>query len=215
MKYSWLAIVLAFPLGASTISDTSTSVLLGAGDSLVFEVQTSSFVFNAARFGIGAYVSSISFTLVTAPLPAPATLSAWFDTVSLGGRLNLSSGVFSGSQYAGPVSVIQGHLSLTPKLSAEILDSGLIELVLRNDGSGLLLGLPPNTLRRDLTVTFAGGPLMVGAQSQEIDLQTVPEPGTLIGALVAIGVCYAARSVRFRAPASRSTAMVSGRPMSY
>jgi hypothetical protein len=198
MKYPLLAMVVAFPLGASVIADTPTTVLLGAGDSLIFEVPTSSFTFNAERFGVGPYVSSISFTLVTAPLAGPPSLSAWLDTVPVAGPLRFSSGTYSSSQYVGPVSVIHGELSLTPALSVEILDAGSVELVLRNDGPDLLLGLPPNTLNQDLTLSMAGGPLMVGVQSAAVGLQTVPEPGTLPGALAAFGVCCATVVLRRR-----------------
>jgi hypothetical protein len=42
--------------------------------------------------------------------------------------------------------------------------------VLRNDGDDLVLGLPPTTLRQDLSVDLTGGPLSVGAVTRSVTL---------------------------------------------
>jgi hypothetical protein len=110
--------------------------------------------------------------------------------------LRYSSGVYSSPEYAGPVSLIQGQLSLTPTLSSEIRENGSIELVLRNNGPNVQLGLPPNTLPQDLSVSFTGGPLIVGVQSAAVGLQT-PEPGTVLGALAALALCCVARRMAY------------------
>jgi GDP-mannose 6-dehydrogenase len=138
MKNVWVTLLLFLPLRASPISDNSPTVYLGAGDSLAFEVQTSSFNFNAARYGVDP-LANITFTLITAPLSDPASFSAWLDSASVG-PLRISYGMYSSSQYTGRVSVIQGQLALTSALSAQILNAGSVELVIRNDGPDLQFG---------------------------------------------------------------------------
>ena len=200
MKLPGLLMLIVLPLGAATVSDTDTSVLLHAGDSLAFEVLTWNFGFNAARFGLPAYPTDVTFTFVSAPVPADAAVSAWLESpdggtyVPFAGSTAFLPGLFSSSQFSGIVSTLQGYMHLSPSDSAAIFQTGAAELILVNDGPDLLLGLPPNTLRHDLSVSLTGGPLSVGAMSASVTFQqAVPEPSTLFPASLALGVFFLRR----------------------
>jgi len=199
MRYLPLVMLLAAPCRAGTISDTDTTLLLHSGDSLSFEILTWNFSFHAARLGTFRYPTDLSFTFVTAPVDAPASLSVWLDSVPVAGPLTFTTGFYSGSQYRGPVSMVQGYLHLDPALSAEIVASGAVDFIIRNDGAELLLGLPPNTLRQDLSLSLSGGPLSVGTFATSVSLNnSVPEPGTRGTVALALAVLCLARFALWR-----------------
>jgi len=180
MRFLPLMVLAAGALRGAGISDTETTVLLHSGDSLIFQLQTWTYAYNAARFGLSADPAALSFTLVSAPTDGTANLSVWLNSVPLAGPLSFSIGQYSGSTYQGPVSVIQAFLRLTPSLAQEILGSGDAELVLRNDGSDLLLGLPPNSLLQDVSVSLTGGPLTVAALTAGVSVDSAPEPASAV-----------------------------------
>jgi len=180
MRLLPLMVLAVGALRGAGISDTETTVLLHSGDSLIFQLQTWTYAYNAARFGLNADPTTLSFTLISAPTDGTANLSLWLDLVPLAGPLSFSTGQYSGSNYQGPVSVIQALLHLTPSLSQELLSSGDAELVLRNDGSDLLLGFPPNSLRQDVSVSLTGGPLTVAALTAGVSVDSAPEPSPAV-----------------------------------
>ena len=53
-----------------------------------------------------------------------------------------------------------------------LFGGGTAVLGLRNDGPDIMLGLDPYTLRQDLFVSLAGGPLTVGALSDPVELES-------------------------------------------
>jgi hypothetical protein len=195
MRLLPLTVMLVLPLHAGAIVDASsaTSALLRTGDSLAFQVLSANFSFNAARFGLDPYPTDVSFIFVTAPLAGPATVSAWLESPdgqasdAFHGPLAFTPGLFAGTQYRGSTSTVQSYLHLAPELSASIFGTGSARLILRNDGDDLRLGLPPYTLRQDLSVSLTGGPLSVGALSGTVNVQSeVPEPVLMLPGLFSL-----------------------------
>ena len=66
--------------GAIVDATSTASILLQPGDSLAFQVMSWNFGFNAARFGLDPYSTDVSFTFVTAPIGAEASISAWLES---------------------------------------------------------------------------------------------------------------------------------------
>jgi len=138
-----LLALMALALALHRRCSFTASILLQPGDSLAFQVMSWNFGFNAARFGLDPYSTDVSFTFVTAPIGAEASISAWLEspnslcTAVFAGPLDFTPSLFSSSQYRGTVSTLQSHLHLAPELSADIFAGGSALLVLRNDGSGL------------------------------------------------------------------------------
>ena len=59
---------------------------------------------------------------------------------------------------------------------------------MRNEGADLVLGLPPNSLRQDLSVTLTGGPLTVGALATGVTLDSAPEPAPFVMILLPVAL---------------------------
>ena len=96
--------------GAIVDATSTASILLQPGDSLAFQVMSWNFGFNAARFGLDPYSTDVSFTFVTAPIGAEASISAWLEspdslcTAAFAGPLDFTPGLSSSSQYRGTAS---------------------------------------------------------------------------------------------------------------
>jgi hypothetical protein len=205
--------MLVLPLQAATIGDSSATLL--PGDSLAFQILTWNFGFNAARYGLDPYPSDVSFTFATAASGAPARVTALLESpdgstvVTFDGPLDFTPGFFAGSQYRGAVSTLRGFLQLSPELSADIFRTGSARLILRNDGTDLQLGLPPNTLRQDLAATLSGGPLSVGAPASAITVQTaVPEPAMLLPVIIGLVLIVLARLPKNQPFANRQSTLI-------
>jgi hypothetical protein len=220
MRLLPFVVLLALPLHAGTIADatSATSVLLEPGDSLAFQVLCWNFGYNATSFALDLYPTDIIFTFVTAPVSEFATLSAWLASpggsasADFAGPLVFTPGLFSSSRYRGTVSTLRAYLHLAPELSADIFGAGSAFLVLRNDGDNQMLGLPPNTLRQDLSVSLTGGPLSVGAISGSVTLQSdVPEPATLLPGLIALIVIGLGGDTRNQPFANRQSSLILSR----
>jgi len=204
---SWLVLGI-LPLHAATISSGSTAALLHTGDALVFDLFTRNFSLNAAHFGLPVSPTDVSFTFVTTPVPEGAAFSAFLATldgsISLAfpGPLDPATGISSGSLYSGPVSVISGYLHLSTELSTDLFAAGAADLFLRNDGPDLVLGLPPYTLRQDLSLSLAGGPLSVSALPFSANLQesAAPEPATPLLPLLPLALVLRSRRMSVRLP---------------
>jgi hypothetical protein len=157
-------------LAGATIVDVTNNntAQLQTGDTLAFEILSGSFSRNATTFGLSPNPTEISFALVFAPIAGSGGFSAWLGSadgsvsVDIGKPLSVQDGSFSSSGYQGAVSTLQGFFQLSPLLSQGIFAGGPAILTLRNDGPGVTLDLAPYTLRQDLFVSLAGGPLSVG-----------------------------------------------------
>ena len=213
----WLLGLVGFPLCAGTLdASRAVTVFLDPGDSLAFGVPSGNYTIHAATYGLPLTPSGVSFTWISADSLLPASFEADLQSedgsfsISFGQPLTFSPGYFSSSLYTGSVSALEGTFYLTAAESQQIFGGGAAELVLRNLGPSILLGLPPNTLRQDLFVSLSGGPLAVGALQGPVrlnqPLNEVPEPasgGLLIVVGVALCLVSAARR-RFSAGASAS-----------
>ncbi len=93
------------------------------------------------------------------------------------------------SGYSGPASVASGSFTLSNALSQQIFAGPEAQLTLIYSGPDITVGLPGYSLKHDLTITLAGGPLSVGALDYGVTLAeaassavTAPEPAS--GALL-------------------------------
>jgi hypothetical protein len=200
MKFLAPLLLLALSLPAATISSSDTTALLHPGDGLAFDILTGNFGFNAARFGLPALPTEISFTFVSASVGGKVPFTAWLESpdgsvqVPFAGPLFFTPGLLSSSQYSGTVSTLSGYLHLTTAQSAAIFHTGSATILLVDGGSDITLGLLPNTLRQDLWVGLAGGPLSVGALSGAVNFETaVPEPTMLLPLLLVFALFRARR----------------------
>jgi hypothetical protein len=163
---------------ASTIDvSAQTSVVVHAGDTLVFQLLSWNFAVDAAAFGMAANPTEVNFGLVSAPLGGAGefavTLESSDRSVSVAfGDLTFGPGYFQGSGYEGEVSTLQGYLSVSPVLSGEIFNGSSAFIVLRNEGPDVTLGLAPYALRQDLYSSLSEGPLSVGALPGLVDLES-------------------------------------------
>ena len=200
-----LAILGPQALRATTIVDISDQVSLSlrTGDTLAFEIRSGSFEKNALAFGLSTYPTEISFALVVGPLLRTGSFSASLGSLDGGvsvdfpGPLGFHDGSFSAGGLRSAVYTLQGYLELSPQLSQEIFVGGTTILRLRNDGPDVTIGLDPYTMRQDLFVSLAGGPMTVGgtvdsaalesrgglrampfANAERNDASAVPEPGS-------------------------------------
>ena len=189
----WVAV----SMSAATLGDTATSVTLQTGDKLAFEIVTSNFGINAARLGLLADPTDVSFVFATAPVGSDVPFSAGIESsdgavsIPFAGPLYFTPGWLSSVSYTGPVSTLSGYQHLATSDSLALFATGAATLLLVDDGPEITLGLPPDSLHNDLRVTLSGGPLTVGASSGSVALETgslrtavarfpanVPEPGT-------------------------------------
>jgi hypothetical protein len=200
-----LATLGAQGLRAATIVDVSDQVSLSlrTGDTLAFEIRSGSFEKNALAFGLPIYPTEISFALVVGPLLRPGSFSASLGpldggvSVDFAGPLGFQDGSLSAGGLRSAIYTLQGDLDLSPQLSQEIFAGGTTILRLRNDGPDVTIGLDPYTMRQDLFMSLASGPMTVGgivdsatlessgglravsfANAERNDASAVPEPAS-------------------------------------
>jgi hypothetical protein len=181
-----LAILAAPPIGASTLDVSSeTSIVVHAGDTLIFQLLTGSFGVNAARQSQSPYPTDVSFALVTAPLSEAAGFAATVEsadgTVSVAlDNLTFGLGNLQSSGYTGAVSVLQGALHLSSLLdSARLFSGSSVVVTLLNEGPDVTVGLAPYLLRQDLFASLSAGPLSVGAIPGSVELESPDKPMNL------------------------------------
>src|ERR1017187_3874450 len=181
-----LAILAAPPIGASTLDVSSeTSIVVHAGDTLIFQLLTGSFGVNAARQSQSPYPTDVSFALVTAPLSEAAGFAASVEsadgTVSVAlDNLTFGLGNLQSSGYTGTVSVLQGALHLSSPLdSAGLFGGSSVTVALLNEGPDVTVGLAPYLVRQDLFASLSGGPLSVGAITGSEELESPDQPVNL------------------------------------
>jgi hypothetical protein len=181
-----LAILAAPPVGASILDVSSeTSIVVHAGDTLIFQLLTGSFGVNAARQNQSPYPTDVNFALVSAPLSEAAGFAASVQspdgTVSVAlDNLTFGPGNLQSSGYTGAVSVLQGALHLSSPLdSAQLFSESSVVVALLNEGPDVTIGLAPYLLRQDLFASLSGGPLSVGATPGSVELESPDRPMNL------------------------------------
>jgi hypothetical protein len=165
---------------AASILDVSseTSIVVHAGDTLIFQLLTGSFGVNAALQDQSPYPTDVSFALVSAPLSEAAGFAASVEsadgTVSVAlDNLTFGLGNLQSSGYIGAVSVLQGALHLSSLLdSARLFSGSSVVIALLNEGPDVTVGLAPYLLRQDLFASLSGGPLSVGAITGSVELES-------------------------------------------
>jgi len=183
-----LAVILAaLPLGAGTVDvSAQVSALLDTGNTLSFTVPSRNFSIDAASFGLPIYPTEVGFVFVSAPVDSLAQIAAVLESgdgsvsVSFGAPLSFVPGMFQGSRYRGPVSILEGSLQLSETLSQELFGSSPAVLTLLNTGPGVTVGLPPYTLRQDMNVSLGTGGFSVGAPPGMV---TLDPPDPLLGSI--------------------------------
>src|SRR5260370_39761241 len=121
----WAAFPLSLALGAATIDvpfDVSFASL-APGDALRFEIPSWNYGFNALRYGLPVYPTSVGFVFVSAATDAPArfdvSLQSGDGSISqtFGAPLTFDGGAFSSSGYSGPVATVTASWQLSHGLS--------------------------------------------------------------------------------------------------
>jgi hypothetical protein len=170
-------------MGASTLDVSSeTSVVVHAGDTLIFQLLTGSFGVNAALQDQSPYPTDVNFALVSAPLSDSAGFAASVEsadgTLSFAlDNLTFGLGNLQSSGYTGAVSVLQGALHLSSPLdSAQLFGGSSVIIALLNEGPDVTVGLAPYLLRQDLFAGLSGGPLSVGAITASVELESPDKP---------------------------------------
>jgi hypothetical protein len=170
-------------MGASTLDVSSeTSIVVHAGDTLIFQLLTGNFGVNAARQNQSPYPTEVNFALVSAPLSDAAEFAASVEsadgTVSVAlDNLAFGPGNLQSSGYTGAVSVLQGALHLSSLLdSAQLFSGSSVVIDLLNEGPDVTVSLAPYLLRQDLFASLSGGPLSVGAITGSVELESPDQP---------------------------------------
>ena len=173
-------------MGASILDVSSeTSIVVRAGDTLIFQLLTGNFGVNAALQNQSLYPTDVNFAFVTAPLSEAAGFAASVEsadgTVSVAlDNLIFGLGNLQSSGYTGTVSVLQGALHLSSLLdSAGLFSGSSVAVALLNEGPDVTVGLPPYLLRQDLFASLSGGPLSVGAITGSVELESPDQPVNL------------------------------------
>jgi hypothetical protein len=148
------------PVAGGTIVDVSrlTTLRMNPGDTLYFPVSNLSL----------PAVDAVEFQFISqTPDPMPqfeAELSSRDGVTSIAfPAVQISTGIFVGSGYRGPIWSISGTLQLPGTLSTEVFQNGRAMLVLRDLGPTVTLGLPGYTLPGALTLSLTDGATSAGA----------------------------------------------------
>jgi len=193
--------VLAASLPAETIDvSLQTTQLLQSGNSIEFLFADSSYAQHATGMGMAASPSEIVFNLISAPVSSGGQFTAAVESLDgsvsaqFPGPVGWTSGTVQTLGYDGPASVLADSLTLSSALSQAIFAGSEAELTLAYTGPDVTLGLPGYSLKNDLTISLAGGPLSVGALDYGVtfsssDAAAVPEPAS-VAMLVAAGVLF-------------------------
>jgi hypothetical protein len=182
MRYLCIPIVicaLAAVTPAATIDVSSqTTQVLQSGDSLAFLFTDSSYAQRAASMGLPADPSQIFFNFISAPAAGAGQFTIELESedgsasTMFPGAVKWTSGVVETSGYYGAASVLLDSLTLSSTLSQEIFAKSEAELILTYTGPDITIGLPGNSLKHDLTVSLAGGPLSIGALDYSVTLDS-------------------------------------------
>jgi hypothetical protein len=173
--------MLLLPLigGAATIDiSAETSVTVHTGDTLVFQLLTSSFGASAAKFGVPAQVTDIFFAFASTPLSDGGTFAATLESAdgsasaSFGDLTFVTGSWLQSILYPGEVSTLEGYLHLSAECSAAIFSAPSVDIALQNEGSDVAVGLAPYSLRQSVFAGLSAGPLSVGAIPASVTLES-------------------------------------------
>jgi hypothetical protein len=176
----YLAMLVLPSVGAAGTIDVSaeTSVVVHTGDTLVFQLLTSNFGANAARFGLPAQVTDVFFALTSTPLSDGGTFAATLESAdgsasATFGDLSFVTGRWLQSiLYRGEVATLEGYLHMSAELSGAIFSGPSVEIALQNEGSDVTVGLAPYSLRQSVLAGLSDGPLSVGAIPTSVTLES-------------------------------------------
>ena len=204
MKYgiAFAICLMALPLPATTIVVSSfDTVTVHTGETLVFNLLTGNYSHYAKQLGLPDDPGAIQFAL-----PSPPAVGGLFEvglrsangsgSVTMADPVAFTQGSYSSAGYHGAVSLLQGRITLSPGLSAEVFSNGVTELRFWNLGGDVTLGLPGLPIGQDLVLlvnSTAGGTVGLN-QPFDIDVAAyadtlyddplpvaaTPEPGTLL-----------------------------------
>jgi len=152
--------------------------MLQSGDSLEFLFSDSSYALHSSALGISTSPSQIFFNLASLPVPSGGQFTAEVESVDgsvsalFPGPVGWTSGAVQTSGYNGPASVLMNSLTLSSTLSQELFAGSEAELILTYMGPNVTVGLPGDSLKQDLTISLAGGPLSIGAMDYDVTLST-------------------------------------------
>ena len=181
LRWSLYLAMLVLPSvgGAATIDvSAETSVVVHTGDTLVFQLLSSSFGTNAARFGLPAQVTDVFFAFASTPLSDGGSFAATLESADRSasaafGALTLTTGKsFHSVGYAAEVSTLEAYLHLSPERSGAIFSAPSVVIALQNEGPDVTLGLAPYSLRQSMFAGLSGGPLSVGAIPTSVELES-------------------------------------------
>ena len=172
---------MAASASAGTIVDVSgqSRLQMNPGDQLFFPIS---------NLSLHSTVTSLEFQFVSELLGPEAGFSA--ELTSRDGTtaialpdLRVSTGVFIGSGYQGPISVISGTLALPGTLSPQIFENSRATLVLADIGPSVTLDLPGYRLPQDMLVDLSAGASNAGAfvsaaLYEDPPPATAPEPAS-------------------------------------
>jgi hypothetical protein len=177
--------MLAAPAIGGTIRDVSddTSVVVHTGDTLVFQLLTSSFAADAARLRLPVQLTDISFAFVTSPLSGAGSFAATLESADglasvAFGELTFGTGSLDWGGNGQDVSVLESSLSQLD--SKALFGEPSVFIALRNDGPEVMLGIPSFPMRQDMFATLSGGSLQVGAIPTSVELESQDKPVNLI-----------------------------------
>jgi hypothetical protein len=200
-----LSMASQLPAGPAVPVDISNAVSqwLNPQDAVLFTVCAASYEINAPAHGLAPYPAHVMFQFITAPESAPGSFEAFLAsvdgsvTVDFPGSFSWLTAYTRSSGYTGGVSVPYGSMNLTATESAELFASPLVVFGLRNQGSRVEVGQPPNQLPQDLSVCFSSSGLAIGGfafRAQYLDPPAaLPEPGSG-RLLLAMGLALWARA---------------------
>jgi hypothetical protein len=181
-----LLLLAAVPLYGGTVDVTSyQSLYLRHGDTISFDLFTSSYSQNAQTFALPLYPVDLRFALAASPILSGGQFAATISSpdasiiLAFDGSLGFVAGYLSGAGFQGAVSTLQGHLHFSPTLSQDLFGSGKARLSLQNQGADLTLGLSPLTLGQTLFVSLSGGALSAGARVGSVSLNGSDGPTLL------------------------------------
>jgi len=182
-RFPTLALLVVLRLQAGTIDVSSAqSVTVRTGESLSFELFTSSYAANAQRLDLPLNPVALQFALITAETDSTSQFAASLSspdastTIALESLLTFLPGYYSSAGYQGAVSTLKSQVQFDPQVSQDLFRAGVIRLRLTNLGGEVYFGLTPLRLSQDLYGSLSGGPLSVGAITGPVTLETL---GTL------------------------------------
>jgi hypothetical protein len=177
--------MLAAPAVAATIRDVSddASVVVHTGDTLVFQLLTSSFAADAARLRLPVQLTGISFAFATSPVSGAGSFGATLESADglasvPFGELTFGTGSLDRGGNGQDVSVLESSLSQLD--SKTFFGEPAVFIALRNDGPEVTLGVPSFPMRQDMFATLSGGSLQVGAIPTSVELESQDKPVSLM-----------------------------------